>query len=300
MRTKWLDLVFKGALLGLFQSATPCFSAVFNVINANDGGAGSLRQAIIDSNASAGSLPNTINFNALYAINLASSLPLITNPVTINGSNSSINGQNQWRSFAFQLANAGNCEIANMTIRNCLGKGGNGGDHSANPARWGSGGGGAGFGGGFCDITNGVVPTYTFTNVTFNTNRALGGNGGSYVFPGVNQAGSVGGGMLTAGTQSAGGAQGVGGNGLNGAGGGDPGGGFGGGGAGGPPGTPGRQGGFGGGGGGCGGSGLNQGGNGGFGGGGGGSSTGASRLLRCLTPRPPPAGWAYRRAGSKG
>ena len=59
----------------------------FMVTNVNDGGNGSLRQAIIGSNASAG--PNTINFNipgaGVKTINLLSALPTLTKPVTIDG-----------------------------------------------------------------------------------------------------------------------------------------------------------------------------------------------------------------------
>ncbi len=61
--------------------------ATFSVVNTNDSGAGSLRQAIIDSNAAPGS--NTIDFDILpsgaHTISLASPLPSITVPVTIDG-----------------------------------------------------------------------------------------------------------------------------------------------------------------------------------------------------------------------
>lgn len=60
----------------------------FTVTNTNDGGAGSLRQAILDSNAGAAN-NNNIVFNIAGAgvktINLLSPLPIITNPVTIDG-----------------------------------------------------------------------------------------------------------------------------------------------------------------------------------------------------------------------
>ncbi len=62
-------------------------AAVFSVINTNDTGAGSLRQAIIDANLTA-AVSDVINF-ALpgpgYTITLASGLPNITSPVTIDG-----------------------------------------------------------------------------------------------------------------------------------------------------------------------------------------------------------------------
>lgn len=58
------------------------FSA-FSVINLNDNGAGSLRQAILDSNIAGG--VNTINFNVTGTITLSSALPAITSDVTIDG-----------------------------------------------------------------------------------------------------------------------------------------------------------------------------------------------------------------------
>ncbi|MGC8639322.1 MAG: beta strand repeat-containing protein [Isosphaeraceae bacterium] len=60
----------------------------FTVTNTNDSGPGSLRQAILDSNANPGL--NTIGFaitggSAPYVINVQSALPGITGPVVING-----------------------------------------------------------------------------------------------------------------------------------------------------------------------------------------------------------------------
>jgi titin len=61
--------------------------STFSVSNTNDSGTGSLRQAIINSNGSAG--PNTINFNipgsGVPTINVLSALPALTQPVTIDG-----------------------------------------------------------------------------------------------------------------------------------------------------------------------------------------------------------------------
>jgi hypothetical protein len=62
-------------------------AASFTVINTNDSGAGSLRQAILDANASAGA--DTITFNipggGVKTINLLSQLPQITQQLTIDG-----------------------------------------------------------------------------------------------------------------------------------------------------------------------------------------------------------------------
>jgi hypothetical protein len=73
-------------------------AASFTVINTNDSGAGSLRQAISDANGSAGL--DTINFAipgaGVQTIALASALPVITDPVIINGysqTGSSVNTQ---------------------------------------------------------------------------------------------------------------------------------------------------------------------------------------------------------------
>src|SRR5262245_52746447 len=70
----------------------PCFAftasaATFTVVNTNDAGAGSLRQAILDSNGTAAT--NSIGFNiagsGVRAIKLLSALPAVTRAVTING-----------------------------------------------------------------------------------------------------------------------------------------------------------------------------------------------------------------------
>src|SRR5438132_13122758 len=61
--------------------------AFFTVVNTNDAGAGSLRQAILDANASPGA--DVINFqlgSGTTTINLANPLPIITDPITIDGS----------------------------------------------------------------------------------------------------------------------------------------------------------------------------------------------------------------------
>jgi hypothetical protein len=59
----------------------------FTVTNTNDSGAGSLRQAILDANANAGA--DAIHFDitgaGVHTIAVASALPVITSPVTIDG-----------------------------------------------------------------------------------------------------------------------------------------------------------------------------------------------------------------------
>src|SRR5438128_722268 len=64
-----------------------CLPSTFTVLNTNDSGAGSLRQAILDANAAAGA--DVINFNigggGVQTISPTSILPQITSPVTIDG-----------------------------------------------------------------------------------------------------------------------------------------------------------------------------------------------------------------------
>ena len=80
---------FKLLLVALFTTAfgNVGSAASFTVINTDDTGAGSLRQAILDANAAAGA--DTINFNipggGVRTISPASQLPTITGPVTIDG-----------------------------------------------------------------------------------------------------------------------------------------------------------------------------------------------------------------------
>jgi hypothetical protein len=61
----------------------PAQAATYTVINTNDSGAGSLRQAILDANASPGN--DTINISATGAIDLQSPLPDLSTDMTING-----------------------------------------------------------------------------------------------------------------------------------------------------------------------------------------------------------------------
>ena len=77
------------ATLAGFLAALPAAAvgAVFTVTNVSDSGAGSLRQAILSANASAGA--DTIRFNVpgsgVHTISPATELPAITGPVTLDG-----------------------------------------------------------------------------------------------------------------------------------------------------------------------------------------------------------------------
>ncbi|NKJ49864.1 hypothetical protein CIC12_24635, partial [Burkholderia sp. SG-MS1] len=79
-------------LVGTSLSSRPVWAADFIVSNNADSGAGSLRQAIIDSNAAGGS--NTITVNSgVGTITLASGdLPTIASNVTIVGNNNTLSG----------------------------------------------------------------------------------------------------------------------------------------------------------------------------------------------------------------
>jgi len=80
-------------LIASSGSLTPATSAAFNIINpfvvtnTNDSGAGSLRQAILNANATAGT--QTISFNitgtAPFTIVPTTPLPVITDPMNIDG-----------------------------------------------------------------------------------------------------------------------------------------------------------------------------------------------------------------------
>jgi uncharacterized repeat protein (TIGR01451 family) len=81
-----LRSAFLGLVLGLASTVVPSQAATYTVTITNDSGAGSLRQAILDANANAGS--DLIAFNigsAGKTISVASALPGITDPVTIDG-----------------------------------------------------------------------------------------------------------------------------------------------------------------------------------------------------------------------
>jgi hypothetical protein len=100
--TAIFPLFFLAAFLSTLRTqASP--ASVFIVTNSNDIGAGSLRQAIIDANNSAG--PDTIEFSlpANSTIVLGGSqLPTITDKLTIDGStavNLTISGNDQSRVF---------------------------------------------------------------------------------------------------------------------------------------------------------------------------------------------------------
>ena len=98
------------------------WAADFFVTNGNDSGAGSLRQAIFDSNAAGGS--NTITINSgVGTVTLSQSLPMITASVTVTGNGNTLDANNAGRAFFVQ---AGTTAISNLTINNAVAQGGAG------------------------------------------------------------------------------------------------------------------------------------------------------------------------------
>jgi hypothetical protein len=121
----------RSLLLVLFAlSFATANAATFTVTNTNDGGAGSLRQAVIDANLSG--VANTINFAVSGAIVLTSGQIRIESPLSIVGpgaSNLAIDGNASSRIFTIVENNAPACpalsgpndfpvSISGLTLRN--------------------------------------------------------------------------------------------------------------------------------------------------------------------------------------
>lgn len=121
------------------------------------------------------------NSIAGQTINLTTSLPAITQSYTINGAGITIDGASSYQ--AFQVA-SGNVIINNVTVKNAISKGGDGGDGMA-------GGGGAVGGGGALYIHGGTTVTLTASSLL--ENIAQGGGGGSANFNGHSGGGGGGG-----------------------------------------------------------------------------------------------------------
>lgn len=153
------------------------------VTNTSDSGIGSLRQAILDAEASPGA--DIIDMSGITGtIILSTDLPNITEDLTINGNGSAntiIDGNNLYRPFFIggDMENSTEAPVVlfdNLTIQNGYAEG-----ESPN----GNAGGGAGMGGGIF-INNGDV---TITNATFSGNAVQGGVGGNDHFGGGRMGG---------------------------------------------------------------------------------------------------------------
>ena len=76
-------LFIAAVVLGLVAAAQAAAPATYTVTNANDSGAGSLRDIITQANGNPPGI-NYIQFSGNYTINLLSPLPAISVPVIIN------------------------------------------------------------------------------------------------------------------------------------------------------------------------------------------------------------------------
>ena len=108
-------------LMAAVMLASPAWAAT-TVINTNDSGAGSLRQAMIDANATTG-VADTINFNlgSAATITLTSAqLPTITDGagLTIDGGSAdiTISGDNKYR--VFEVVSGAKLTLSNLTVAN--------------------------------------------------------------------------------------------------------------------------------------------------------------------------------------
>lgn len=154
-------------------------AATFTVLNVNDSGAGSLRQAILDANSAAG--PDTIIFQAtaLGTISLATPLPVVNDGLEILGPGAAaltVSGSNAVR--VFEIDAGASARIVGLTVAD--GRGGDGGGILNNGAlevsdamltrnsAEGSEDGGGIFNAG----------TLTLANSTLSNNSASGGRGG--------------------------------------------------------------------------------------------------------------------------
>src|SRR6516164_3890226 len=95
--------------------------STFSVINTDDAGAGSLRQAILDANANNGA--DVIQFNiagsGVHAIQPLTGLPAITDAVSISGVGTQIQIDGSQAGFATGLAiTADNCTVDSLSIVN--------------------------------------------------------------------------------------------------------------------------------------------------------------------------------------
>ncbi len=245
------------------------------VANANDSGAGSLREAIVNGGAGdtiifAPGVTGPISLTTVGDSTYGPSAFAVTHALTIEGNGITLQRNGSVSNLRlFYVSPSGDLTLRNVTLSNGLAQGGNGGLFCQ---RGGGGGGAAGLGGAI--LNRG---TLELENSTLTGNRAAGGSGGQYTYAG--QGGGGGGGGLASNGASSSGMSGGNGGGPNGGAGGNGGngvaGGTGGGGGGGyAGGYAGGAGGFGGGGGGGGGYGGGLGGAGGFGAGGGGAGGG--------------------------
>src|SRR4026208_2309921 len=114
----WMAVLLAFAIVLGALSVTVAHAAGFTVTNLNDSGSGSVRQAILDANASPAT--DTITFSVSGTITLASSLPLINDRsgLTIdgNGQTITISGNGAVQILTVELGSG--LTIQNLTIAN--------------------------------------------------------------------------------------------------------------------------------------------------------------------------------------
>lgn len=121
------------AAIGLALAASGAQAATFEVTSTADAGAGSLREAIGSANAQAG--PHIIDFAQVsgQTLTLAGDLPAIEEDMTLQGSEVTLSGDDQYRCLATDYADL---DVADMTITACAGsnvggiRGGGGGPYN--------------------------------------------------------------------------------------------------------------------------------------------------------------------------
>ena len=183
---------------GLARVLNP--QATYVVTNTDDNGVGSLRAAIDSANGQAGA--DTITFNVSGAINLTSTLPYISDDVTIDGSGQSITLDGSSSNGALVVLSVAKVTVNALTIVNSIGSGilSQGGLTVTNSTFNGNSGWSYNGGG----INNNLGGTLIVMNSTFSNNSAYWGggidNGGTLIvtnstFSG-NSAGNSGGGIF--------------------------------------------------------------------------------------------------------
>jgi hypothetical protein len=154
-------------------AAPTCFDAI-TVTNANDSGAGSLRQAMVDVCAG-----GTITFNGDYHIVLSSSLSIGTH-MTIDGAGHSVSLDGNNAALVIGIPPSTTLNLQNLSVTNghstgCGGGIGVSGVLNATNVYFAYN--GAGSGGGICGVPIFSAPIITVTNSTFYYNSAS--NGGA-------------------------------------------------------------------------------------------------------------------------
>ncbi len=170
--------------LTLPRQITRVRAASFTVINLNDSGAGSLRQAITDANAAGGA--STITFTITGTLNLLSFLPTISGNLSINGPGANLLTVKRDDAMTgtlaiFVISSNGAVTLSGLTISNANQSNGiahissNGTLNITDCVVSGNQSGSAG-GAGLFTSSNGVI---NITNTTFSGNSASGGEGGA-------------------------------------------------------------------------------------------------------------------------